>query len=113
MSSSQNDNDGDMQKHDWNIQNRLQSTDIPPGFSIIHGPKKQPVLVPTFLVPATQLALEVDETRDALNTVNEAPGISILLCSLICHFDNFRYPAAAIVQFIIPGISGGRGSNPG
>ena len=85
----------------------FKALDIPPGFSIICGPKKQPVLVPTFLVPATQLALEVDETRDALNTVNAAAGVSILLCSLICHFDNFCYPATAVIQFIIPGISGG------
>ncbi|KAF8816599.1 hypothetical protein BYT27DRAFT_7207022 [Phlegmacium glaucopus] len=47
---------------------------IPNGYSLIEGPDNQSVLVPTFMVPATKMAMEVEVARMAVQADNAAPG---------------------------------------
>ncbi|KAF8811546.1 hypothetical protein BYT27DRAFT_7089203 [Phlegmacium glaucopus] len=47
---------------------------IPAGYSLINGPNNQSILVPTFMVPATQMGMEVEQKRRELNADAAAPG---------------------------------------
>lgn len=49
---------------------------IPAGFSLFPGPNNRDVLVPTFLVPVTQLALDKEMVRDALEIDKATGGVS-------------------------------------
>ena len=51
----------------------------PPGFTYIHGPDDQLVLVPTFLVPATELALEVQRSSENVDLNMGTQGVSALV----------------------------------
>jgi hypothetical protein len=75
MSSTNNDNN-DM------LTNNNTDRKIPSGFSLIPGPDKELVLVPTFLVPAIRVALKTDITRAAMVTDDATPGVSYLEASL-------------------------------
>ena len=48
------------------------------GFTVILGPNNWDVLVPTFLVPATQLALDKEKVQDALDIDNATGGVSTI-----------------------------------
>jgi len=61
------------QKNDKAMEDSL----IPAGFSVIRAPNNQLVLVPTFLVPATQLALEGNIMRTNLAADDGTPGVCI------------------------------------
>jgi hypothetical protein len=50
--------------------------DIPRGFTLIEGRGKHPVLVPTFMVPTTMMAMEAEEIRSQLNADDIDPGVS-------------------------------------
>jgi hypothetical protein len=49
---------------------------IPPGYTLIYGIDGTPVLVPTYLVPATRLDLKKEVTRMVLNADAGEPGVS-------------------------------------
>lgn len=48
----------------------------PMGFTYIDGPNDQRILVPTYMVLATKLALGMEESRNLLNVYEAAPGVS-------------------------------------
>ena len=52
--------------------------DIPKGFTLIEGHGKHPVLVPTFMVPTTMMAMKAEEIRSELNVDDIDPGVSDL-----------------------------------
>ena len=52
--------------------------DIPKGFTLIEGRGKHLVLVPTFMVPTTMMAMKVEEIRSELNVDDIDPGVSDL-----------------------------------
>ena len=56
--------------------------EIPPGYSLITAPNGQQYLVPTFMVHATQTALEVEVNRKALKVDNAEPGVILFYLRL-------------------------------
>jgi hypothetical protein len=70
--------------HDWISSYRLQS--MPPqdphppyGFQFIDGPDHHKVLVPSFLVPATKLALEKEKSRIDMEVDDAVPRVRLSL----------------------------------
>jgi hypothetical protein len=51
------------------------STNIPPGYTVLIGPDNHRYLVPSFMVETTRFALEVEQTRLALNVDAAATGV--------------------------------------
>ena len=52
-------------------------TTIPPGFSILEGRGTYPVLVPTYLVPATEMAIQVERVTKEFMVDEAEPGVSM------------------------------------
>jgi hypothetical protein len=65
-----------------NDSDTIDKPRLPHGFSVIDGPDGQTVLVPTYMVPATKAALEVDKAKDTFN-VNRGPEVNYLINSLV------------------------------
>ena len=58
--------------------------DIPKGFTLIEGRGKHLVLVPTFMVPTTMMAMKAEEIRSELNVDDIQWLKKLLQCLLIC-----------------------------
>lgn len=69
---------------DYQTKTFEDDADIPKGFTLIAGRGKPPVLVPTFMVPATMMAMKGEEIRSELNVDDIDPGVS----DLITDYDN-------------------------
>jgi hypothetical protein len=52
-----------------------ESAPPPAGYSLLIGPDNRQYLVPTFLVPSTQLAFDAQKARDDLNTDAARGGV--------------------------------------
>jgi hypothetical protein len=52
---------------------------IPPGYSIATGPEGIHYVVPTFLLPATELALETEEQKPSFNVRQGSGGVRVPL----------------------------------
>jgi hypothetical protein len=62
---------------------------VPRGFTLIDFPGSHSVLVPTFLVPATEIALETDATKEEMNVDEGAHGVSICFVDIShTHYHN-------------------------
>ena len=57
---------------DYQTKTFDDDADIP----IIEGRGKHPVLVPTFMVPMTMMAMKAEEIRSELNADDIDPGVS-------------------------------------
>ena len=53
----------------------VNSSSIPPGYSLIKGPNNQSVLVPTFLVPATETAMKAHKICTKINADGATGGV--------------------------------------
>jgi hypothetical protein len=75
--------------------------ECPAGFSLIRGPNNKSVLVPTFLVPATKLALQVDSTREELDTYIATPGVSVDKHQQISCLTKIIFSRGSLQMFLI------------
>ena len=48
---------------DYQTKTFDNDANIPKGFTLVEGRSKHPVLVPTFMVPTTMMAMKVEEIR--------------------------------------------------
>jgi hypothetical protein len=71
-----------------NMSNNTSNNTLPPpvplppyGYELIDGPDHQKVLVPTFMVPATRLALEKRRTKINMKVDEAGAGVWILIYS--------------------------------
>ena len=80
-----------------NYQMKTSDDDIniPIGHTLITGRGKHPVLVPTFLVPSTLMAMETQNTRSDLNADNAVRGVSDFQPIMII-LNNWIIQAAAV-----------------
>jgi hypothetical protein len=69
----------------------------PPGFSIVPGTDGRDYLVPTFLVPATEVAIAAAGNRSDLRADTAAGGVRLNHWNLLTDFDDF-IPASAEPQ---------------
>lgn len=67
---------------------------VPKGFSLIDGRGTYDVLVPTYLVPATKLAMETEEEKERLYVDGGEPGVSDIILA-IEYWDKIWQPRPA------------------
>lgn len=75
ISPMENDNSNDIEMH-FDKEPEIETYTPPKGFSLIRGPNDEPVLVPTFLVPATKQAFQVEKCRAEMDTEKTNCGVS-------------------------------------
>jgi hypothetical protein len=76
---------------------------IPSGFSLIPGPNGHSVLVPKFMVPATELAIETEAIRTALDPEHATAGVSLLFVATVLILTIVIFLATAVVECTICG----------
>jgi hypothetical protein len=60
-----------------------ETSNFPKGFSLIEGCGKHNVLVPTYLVPSTKLALEIEDEKERLYVDGGEPGVGVIVITSI------------------------------
>jgi len=65
------------------VNDSLSPPDAPYGFEFIDGPDNHKILVPTFMVTATKLALEKRRTKINLKVDEAGPGVwNLIYCPI-------------------------------
>jgi hypothetical protein len=60
-----------------------ETSNVQKGFSLIEGRGNQDVLVPTYLVPSTKLALEIEDEKGRLYVDGGEAGVSFIVIKSI------------------------------
>lgn len=61
---------------DYTTTTSQENPEIPTGYTLIRGRGQHSFLVPTYMVPATKMAMALDSTRLALDVDNGSSGVS-------------------------------------